>query len=58
MIFSSLADALQWIIQQKGVEHIFHYIDDFITVGKPRSEDKAEGPATTLPFLGTEIDMI
>lgn len=57
-----------------------HYIDDFITVGRPGSmecanntrimlqvceeagapveEDKSEGPATTLPFLGIEIDTV
>lgn len=57
-----------------------HYVDDFITVGRPGSgecsnntrimlqvfeelgapveEDKSEGPATTLPFLGIEIDKV
>ena len=33
IIFSAVADALLWIIQQRGVNHIFHYADDFITVG-------------------------
>ena len=27
-IFAALADALQWIIQQKGVNYTFHYVDD------------------------------
>ena len=80
IIFSAVADALQWIIQQKGVNHIFHYADDFITVGRPGSEecsvnltimrdtcritgtpveeDKLEGPATVIPFLGIELDTI
>ena len=80
IIFSAVADALQWMIQQKGVNHIFHYADDFITVGRPGSEEcsnnvaimrdtctitgtpvedeKFEGPAPVLPFLGIELDTI
>ena len=64
----------------KGGEHLFHYLDDFITVGTPASsrcatyleiikqacvdtgtpieESKCEGPATTLTFLGMELDSI
>ena len=78
LIFMALADALQWIIEQKGAVHIFHYIDDFITLGVPDSPecsqsalimhkaceemglptepDKDEGPATTISFLGMELD--
>ena len=37
IIFSAVADALQWAIEQSGVSHIFHYLDDFITVGPPHS---------------------
>jgi len=37
IIFSAVADALQWIVQQQGVEHLFHYLDDFITIGPPQS---------------------
>lgn len=32
-IFTALADALEWCIAQKGVEHIFHYFDDFPVMG-------------------------
>ena len=78
LIFSAIADALQWIIQAQGVEFLFHYLDDFITIGKPGTlecennlsiikhycditgtpleQDKVEGPATCLPFLGIELD--
>ena len=28
-IFTALADVLEWCIAQKGVEHSFHYLDDF-----------------------------
>ena len=29
LIFSALADALEWVVRQAGVKYIFHYIDDF-----------------------------
>ena len=29
-IFSALADALQWILVDKGITHLLHYLDDFI----------------------------
>ena len=32
-IFTTLADALQWIIEQNGAQPIFHYQDDYITIG-------------------------
>ena len=38
LIFSALADAIQWIIQQRGVELLFHYLDDYITIGPPQSD--------------------
>ena len=38
IIFSAIANALQWVIQQKDVDHLFHYLDDFITIGPPSSE--------------------
>ncbi len=35
IIFTALADALQWIMARKGVHPIAHYLDDFITLGPP-----------------------
>ena len=80
LIFTALADALQWIIQRHKVEMVFHYLDDYITIGPPDSdgcqrslsaivttckglgvpleEDKCEGPATALTFLGMELDSV
>ena len=37
-IFTALADALEWIVRQAGVETVFHYLDDFLIVGNPASE--------------------
>ena len=41
LIFTALADALQWAIQQRGVPYIAHYLDDFITIGPPNSDQCA-----------------
>ena len=38
IIFSAVAEALEWIIRNGGVELIFHYIDDFVVLGPPQSE--------------------
>ena len=38
IIFSAIADALQWIIQVHGVEFLFHYLDDLITDGSQANQ--------------------
>ncbi len=80
LIFSAIGDALQWVMESKGVSWVAHYIDDFVTLGMPgstecasnveqmhsacelmglpREPEKDKGPATTLSFLGIEIDSI
>ena len=37
-IFTAVADALQWIMAEKGVESL-HYLDDFILFGSPGSPE-------------------
>ena len=37
MIFSAVADALEWVVKGMGATHIFHYVDDFVIVGPPGS---------------------
>ena len=41
-IFNAVADALEWHVHHQGVQHIFHYLDDFIVVGAPATEQCAE----------------
>ena len=36
-IFNAVADGLQWILTQEGVDWIFHYLDDFAVLGPPNS---------------------
>ena len=39
IIFSALADGLEFMIRQAGVERVGHYLDDFVLVGPPGSRD-------------------
>ena len=34
-IFNILADLLQWRLQQQGVSHVMHYLNDFLMLGPP-----------------------
>ena len=36
-IFTTVADALEWVFLHGGVSWCTHYIHDFLTVGKPES---------------------
>ena len=65
IIFTAVADALQWIMQKNGASYVDHYIDDFITAGKGGSDKcsrnftimhKSIGPTTVIVFLGIELD--
>ena len=38
-IFNVVADTLQWMVCQQGVEWIYHYLDDFVCLGTPKSEE-------------------
>ena len=78
LLFTAVGDALQWIMEKRGVSWAGHYIDDFVTMGAaggqecganlremectctmlgmPVKPSKTEGPATTISFLGLELD--
>ena len=80
LLFTVVADALQWALMSRGVAFIFHYVDDFIVLGRadsfdcarwvgvmdttceelglPIEPEKSEGPSTTIPFLGVELDSV
>jgi hypothetical protein len=38
-IFTAVADALQWVMLDGGVSAVDHYLDDFITIGRPSSPE-------------------
>ena len=39
LLLSALGDALMWMMQKRGASPVFHYVDDFITVGRPVSSE-------------------
>lgn len=45
-IFTAVADALEWILRSRGVRHVDHYLDDFVTFGPPNSDECGAAMAT------------
>ena len=42
-IFTAVADALQYILQEQGIVHILHYLDDFLLLGRSGKADCEKG---------------
>ena len=36
-LFNAVADTIEWIIRQQGVDPVFHYLDDYLLMGLPGS---------------------
>ena len=59
LIFTAVADALQWIMENKGVHPVFYYLDDFITLGLPLSpqcQRNLEGIIHSCQSTGTPLE--
>ena len=41
-IFSAVADMMVWALYNAGIEHLFHYMDDFLFLVAPHSDDGAK----------------
>jgi len=41
-IFNAIADAIEWCMAKAGAEVLHHYLDNFIVLGPPSSEQCAE----------------
>ena len=39
LIFTAVADVLMWLMQTNGVSIVDHYLDDFITIGRPGMDE-------------------
>ena len=48
ILFSAIADALGWIMSRNGVTIIFNYVEDFLTLGKPGSDECQRNLTTML----------
>ena len=40
-LFNAVADVLEWIAKHLGIEFLWHYLDDFITIRHPETEECA-----------------
>ena len=38
-LFNIMADLLAWILEQQGVSNVMHYLDDFLTMGRPETPE-------------------
>ena len=47
-IFNAIADALEWILRERSVKYVFHYLDDFLLLGNPESTECAQALATLM----------
>ncbi len=57
MIFTAIADALQWIMVRHGVSNIAHYLDDFVTLGPPGSSICQQNIVATCALTGTPLEI-
>ena len=49
-----MADALEWCARGQEVSHIYHYLDDFIIIGPPDS-DQCQKDLSTLESICTTL---
>ena len=52
-IFNAIADAFHWTLQQQGISHVLHYLDDFIIITPPGSTQCRDNLATLLRVTAT-----
>lgn len=45
-VFTAIADAAEWILHEEGMEVVLHYLDDFLLVGSPSSQQCEQALAT------------
>ena len=50
-LFMAVADAMAWALHSSGIQYLLHYLDDFLFVGPPGSQDAAiAGQVATAVF--------
>ena len=45
-LFDQVGKAIEWIARQRGVAHLVHYLDDFLTFGTPDSSQCLDNKST------------
>ena len=56
LIFTAVADALQWIMTRQGVSWLVHYLDDFLTVG-PSGSPECDNNMSTMMAVCKEAGL-
>ncbi len=51
-IFTGVADALEWVLAQRGVASLLHYLGDFLFIGTPGSRQCSEALDTAIFTCG------
>ena len=39
ILFNAVADALDWILRERGIPHVIHYLHDFLVLRTPGSDE-------------------
>ena len=52
-IFNAIADALEWVLSKEGVTDLLHYLDDFLFLGSPASQECSNNLQTTKSSCST-----
>ena len=53
-IFNAVADTLHWYLRSHGIRHVLHYLDDFIIMSSPAS-DQCQRDLSTLLDVCQEL---
>ena len=46
LIFAAVADTLQWMMENRGVSWVAHYINDFVTIASPATTECSDNART------------
>jgi len=59
IIFTAVADGLQWILIQEGINHLLHYLDDYIFLASSEEEANSQKSQfiSTCSRLGVPLEM-
>jgi hypothetical protein len=58
MVFSAIADMIAWALHSAGLKHLIHYLDDFLFIGAPSTDEGKEALALALwilEYLGVPV---
>ena len=54
-IFSAISDSLEWILRQRSIQLVVHYLDDFVTIGAPNASESKSFSLYTCEKLGLPL---